>query len=533
MPAFRILIVDDEAPVLDALSGTLRAQLIGAVVDTASTAEAALQHVAQTNYDAIVSDIRMPDMDGLTLLKKIRELSAETPTILITGLNDHELAIQALRLGAYDYIRKPLEMDYLLATVNRAIHMRQLSLKVDGQKLALEQYATQLEQTVQERTHDLSREIAERKEIEEALRQSNLKLTDWVNELEHRTKQITSLSEMTALLQACQSVEEAYTVATQFLKELFEADSGSLCLLNDSMQLLETVGSWGPHSASVSEFQPAMCWALRRLQPHLMGDLSSTLICQHLRPSQAPNYFCVPLIGQGKALGLLVLQTGLKELSPEPGIRRSLMLAKQRLGEAVANHIALALANLSLRETLRNESIRDPLTDLFNRRYLDEALPRELRRAGRDQHPLSIIVIDVDYFKQFNDNFGHEAGDKMLQALARHLNSRTRGHDIACRYGGDEFLLALPGASLEVACQRAERIREEAKTLVFQSDMHSVASIRVSLGVASFPDHGSTVVTLIRAADLALYHAKAQGRDQVVRQGSPDSLPVLLDHPKS
>jgi diguanylate cyclase (GGDEF)-like protein len=205
------------------------------------------------------------------------------------------------------------------------------------------------------------------------------------------------------------------------------------------------------------------------------------------------------------------------------------MLAKQRLGEAVANHIALALANLSLRETLRNESIRDPLTDLFNRRYLDEALPRELRRAGRDQHPLSIIVIDVDHFKQFNDNFGHEAGDKMLQALARHLNSRTRGHDIACRYGGDEFLLALPGASLEVACNRAERIREEAKTLVFQSDMHSVASIRVSLGVASYPDHGSTVAALIRAADLGLYHAKAQGRDQVVQQ----ALPILFDHPKS
>ena len=532
MPAFRILIVDDDSAVLDVLSSTLSSQLIGTQVDRASTAEAALQHIGQTKYDTIISDIRMPDMDGLTLLKKIRALSAETPTILITGLDDQELAIQALRLGAYDYIRKPLEMDYLLASVNRAIKMRELSLKVDGQKLALEQHASQLEQTVQERTGDLSREITERKEAEEALRQSNLKLTDWVNELEHRTRQITSLSEMTALLQACHSVEETFTVATQFLKELFAADSGSLCLLNDSMQLLETVGSWGPHTATVSEFQPGMCWALRRLQPHMMGDLSSTLICQHLRPSQSPNYFCVPLIGQGKALGLLVFQTGLKELSPEPGIRRNLMLAKQRLGEAVANHIALALANLSLRERLRNESIRDPLTDLFNRRYLDEALPRELRRARRDQNPLSIIVIDVDYFKEFNDKFGHEAGDKMLQALARHLNSRTRGHDIACRYGGDEFLLALPGASLEVAGQRAERIREETKNLVFLPDIPSLASIRLSLGVSSFPEHGSTAGALIRAADLALYRAKAQGRDQVVLQESANSLPSLSNPPE-
>jgi len=242
-----------------------------------------------------------------------------------------------------------------------------------------------------------------------------------------------------------------------------------------------------------------------------MGDLSSTLICEHLRPSQAPNYFCFPLIGQGKALGLLVLQSGLKEVSPDPVARRKLLLTKQHLGEAVSNHIALALANLSLRETLRDESIRDPLTDLFNRRYLDETLPRELRRAERDQQALSLIILDVDHFKEFNDKFGHEVGDSLLRSLAAHLNSRTRGHDIACRYGGDEFLLVLPGASLEVACQRAERLREETKAL-------GDGSVCLSLGVASFPGHGSTATALIRAADLALYQAKAQGRNQVVSQ---------------
>jgi diguanylate cyclase (GGDEF)-like protein len=220
------------------------------------------------------------------------------------------------------------------------------------------------------------------------------------------------------------------------------------------------------------------------------------------------------LIGQGKALGLLVLQSGVKELSPDPDARRNLLLTKQHLGEAVANHIALALANLSLRETLREESVRDPLTDLFNRRYLDETLPRELRRAERDQQALSLIIIDVDHFKEFNDKFGHEAGDSMLRSLAAHLNSRTRGHDIACRYGGDEFLLVLPGASLEVATQRAERVREETKNL-------GNGTVCLSMGVSSFPDHGSTATALIRAADLALYQAKAQGRNQVVRQVVP------------
>ena len=140
MSAFRILVVDDESAVLDALASTLRSQLIGAVVDTAATADAALKQLAQTNYNAVVSDIRMPDMDGLTLLKEIRAISPATPTILITGVDDNDLAVQALRLGAYDYIRKPLEIDYLLASLNRAIQMRQLSLKVEGQQVDLERH---------------------------------------------------------------------------------------------------------------------------------------------------------------------------------------------------------------------------------------------------------------------------------------------------------------------------------------------------------------------------------------------------------
>ena len=256
MSVFRILVVDDESSVLDALASMLRSQLIGAVVDTAVTADAALKQLAQTSYDAIVTDIRMPDMDGLTLLKEIRALSPATPTILITGADDNELAVQALRLGAYDYIRKPPDIDYLLASLNRAIQVRQLSLKVEGQQLDLERHAIELEHTVQQRTHELSCEIAERKGIEEELRQSNLKLTDQIKELEERSQQITFLSEMTALLQACQSVQGACTVATQFLKDLFSADAGSLCLYHDSMRLVEVVASWdrtGPPSVNSSQ----------------------------------------------------------------------------------------------------------------------------------------------------------------------------------------------------------------------------------------------------------------------------------------
>jgi diguanylate cyclase (GGDEF)-like protein len=525
MASFRILMVDDEPAVLDALSNAVRMQLPETDVDTAGTAEAAFLQLKLTDYDVIVCDIRLPDMHGLQLLKEMRDLRPTTPTVVITGLDDQEMAIQALRIGAYDYIRKPLEIEYFVASLNRAIQMRQLSREIEAHKLALERHALELEQTVQDRTKELSREIADRKQIEDALQQSNLKLTDWVQELEHRTQQITYLSEMTALLQACQSVEEASTVATHFLKELFAGDCGSLCLYNESTQQIEVVTSWGGQNATMSEFVSDMCWGLRRLQPHAMGDLSSTLICQHVRPSHAINHICIPMIGQGKAFGLLFLQSGPRPLSPDPEARKNLILAKQRLGEAVANHIALALANLRLRETLRNESVRDPVTDLYNRRYLEETLPRELRRATREQQALSLIMIDVDHFKEFNDKFSHDAGDALLRSLARQLKSRTRGQDIACRYGGDEFLLVLPGASLEVGCQRAERLREEVKRMEIDQDLVSLVTVSLSLGVACFPEHGSTAAALIRAADLALYQAKSQGRDQVVAQALPQKPP--------
>jgi diguanylate cyclase (GGDEF)-like protein len=530
MACFRILMVDDEPSVLDVLSNAVRMQLPQTEVDTAGTAEAAFQQLKHNDYDAIVCDIHLPDMHGLQLLKEIRALCPATPTVVITGLDDQELAIQALRIGAYDYIRKPLEIEYFVASLNRAIQMRQMSRELEGHKLALERHALELEQIVGDRTRELSREIADRKQIEEALQQSNLKLTDWVQELQHRTQQITYLSEMTALLQACQSVEEASTVAAQSLKDLFADDCGSLCLYNESTQQMEVITSWGTHNASMSEFPPDMCWALRRLQPHAMGDLASTLVCQHLLPSRAVNHLCIPMIGQGKALGLLFLQSGLRPQSPRSEARRNLILAKQRLAEAVANHIALALANLHLRETLRNESVRDPVTDLYNRRYLEETLPRELIRATREQYPLSVIMIDVDNFKQFNDKFSHDAGDAMLRALAGQLKSHTRGQDIACRYGGDEFLVVLPGASMEVGCQRAERLREEVKRMEIDKTLVPLVTVSLSMGVACFPEHGSTAASLIRAADMALYSAKSQGRDQVVAQPisqkpSPESIP--------
>ncbi len=206
---------------------------------------------------------------------------------------------------------------------------------------------------------------------------------------------------------------------------------------------------------------------------------------------------------------------GLHEPEEEP-----LKAAKQKLAVTVTEQVALALSNIRLRETLRNQAIRDPLTGLFNRRYLEETLEQEISRAARNKQQIGAIMIDIDHFKRYNDTYGHEAGDAVLSELGRFLEKSLRGGDTPCRYGGEEFTVLLPGASLENALQKAERLREGVKELNVQHRGRSIGAITLSMGVACFPDQGLTGEILLRAADQALYQAKASGRDRVVSAGA-------------
>jgi diguanylate cyclase (GGDEF)-like protein len=182
----------------------------------------------------------------------------------------------------------------------------------------------------------------------------------------------------------------------------------------------------------------------------------------------------------------------------------------------VADQLGLAVANLKLRETLRNQSIRDPLTGLFNRRYLEETLEREIKRAERGRGAVGVVMLDLDRFKNFNDTFGHNVGDMLLAELGRLLQTSIRTSDVACRYGGEEFVLVIPDADVEVTCQRAERVREAVKRLFVSCRGQSVGSVTVSAGVAAYPTHGVTAEALVQAADAALYRAKSDGRDRVI-----------------
>jgi diguanylate cyclase (GGDEF)-like protein len=353
-------------------------------------------------------------------------------------------------------------------------------------------------------------DITERRKWEEAIQTTNDKLHALVAQVEERNRTMTLANELADMLQACQASEEAYRAIGHFMPRLFPDDAGALYMLNNSRNLFEPVASWGQDPLAVPVFGPDECWSVRRGRFHKVENPRDALCCSHVAEVVPGGYLCVPLIAQGETLGVFHLRPG----PPAAGQTPELAAVKDQLALTVTEDLALALANLRLRETLRSQAIRDPLTGLFNRRYLEETMERELNRVKRQELPLGVIMMDLDHFKQYNDSFGHRAGDELLSALGTLLKTHIRGEDIACRYGGEEFLLILPGASMETAQERAESLRQEVK--VMHQHYQGLKPTSLSLGVAVYPHHGNTGPQLIQSADVALYRAKRAGRDRVV-----------------
>jgi len=357
-------------------------------------------------------------------------------------------------------------------------------------------------------------DITERRRTEEELFKANEKLKEWVFEFSRRNKDVTLLNEMGDHLQACNTLEEAYAGVSRFASRMFPDLSGTLFVFNARKRVLEAAAQWGEPSPGAMIFPPDACWALRVGREHLVQDLGSDTLCGHLE-GYPRGYLCVPMIAHGEILGLLSLLQNPQENDPEETLAES----KKKLAVTAAKQIALSLANLNLKNSLREQAIRDPLTGLFNRRYMEEMLEREIFRVRRKGAPLGIIMLDLDHFKHFNDTFGHEGGDVLLQALAGLVHRYIRREDIACRFGGEEFIVILPEAPLQVTVERAELLRQQVQELQVTYQDRPLGAITVSLGVAVSPDHGANGEALIRAADGALYQAKEGGRNRVVTAG--------------
>jgi diguanylate cyclase (GGDEF)-like protein/PAS domain S-box-containing protein len=360
-------------------------------------------------------------------------------------------------------------------------------------------------------------DITEKRQIEATLHDAMAKLESTVTTINKHSQQISLLNEMGELLQSCLTLQEAYQSIIQVIPRLFPELAGTLFIVTPrKSQFLQVVASWGEVSVDEKIFTLDECWALRRGGVHIGKNYSSGLVCKHI-PASPVDYMCVPLIAHGEILGLIYMQvSGESSGDTQEGSADSLLIQNQQLAVTVAKQISMALANLSLRESLHIQAIIDPLTGLYNRRYMEETLAREIYRGRRREAPIGIILMDIDFFKSINDTYGHEAGDTLLAALGEFFKKHIRREDVPCRYGGEEVLLILPDANLENTYKRAEELRDLISRFNVKHLGLSLGKITASFGVASCPENGEDMEDVIRAADAALYLAKAGGRNQVI-----------------
>ena len=361
------------------------------------------------------------------------------------------------------------------------------------------------------------RDITEPKRAAESARRTNDELLALVTELQRRDSEMQSLISMDDLLQSCTIQEEAYKVVALAGGELFAGQTGCLAVLRGRNQYLEIVARWGDGPLGEPVFSVEDCWALRRGQLHEVNDAQAGLLCRHFAPRPQTRYLCMPLTVQGETLGVFCLIGA-------PANTSKHQVSELQLAVTVSESVKLSLSNLRLREKLRAEAIHDPLTGLFNRRYLEETLFRELHRARRGNSPLCLAMLDLDDFKLFNDKFGHDAGDSLLRGLGRLLRENLRKSDISCRYGGEEFVLVLPDSSLADAEQRVDQLRVLIKELQIQHGDQLLGPLTVSAGLAQADGHSANPSELLRAADEALYAAKNAGRDRVVVNQAKESV---------
>jgi diguanylate cyclase (GGDEF)-like protein/PAS domain S-box-containing protein len=364
------------------------------------------------------------------------------------------------------------------------------------------------------------RDITDRKKADE-------QLTVALLESETLARESKELSELGDSLHSCQTVEEAYKMSENALSGILGLRPGALCIINSSRDLVESAATWNNCTTTELLFHPDDCWGLRRGKPY--GGPGSPMACSHVRASGAMNFLCVPLVAQGETLGVVYVEDKLSLLAPSPQKVQFEQSTLKRRTIAVAERISLALVNLKLRELLRNQSIRDPLTGLYNRRYLEESLNRELHRAKRTGRNVSLVMLDLDHFKQFNDTFGHQGGDILLKEAAEVIKSRVRAGDIACRYGGEEFSLILAEVDTEGAQRCVENIRERIKHLSLHNRGQTLGTVTISAGIAAYPTDADSSEDLIHAADQALYRAKKAGRDCIFVYESLESGSKLTD----
>lgn len=347
-------------------------------------------------------------------------------------------------------------------------------------------------------------------ESAQAARQLEAQLAD----LARQAANLHLLNEMGDLMQSCSSQDDALKVLRHFVVRMFPGESGAVYLTSASLDCLDAELIWGdrPPDPSIATED---CWALRRGRGHSVSTAGPGLACHHIHASDDEGYACIPLVAQGDTLGVLSIRF-------ENDDQRS-VASREQYVVAVADQISLALSNLRLRSRLQEQSNRDGLTGLNNRRHLELAGRRALSRTLNAGQSASIMMLDLDDFKRFNDDHGHAAGDAVLIKFAHVLQEGFRDDDVVCRFGGEEFVVMLLGASPSVALRRAEALRKTVEELTIRHSGTILPRATVSIGVAHATDERMELNALLESADQALYRAKNGGRNRVVNADDEDA----------
>ena len=356
---------------------------------------------------------------------------------------------------------------------------------------------------------------------------TNERLARSLQILEDRALESEFLNSARDEVSLCMDVEEVYRSAMNCFSRLLMGTSGSLCIINNSRQSVEVVSSWkgvlegmGVKNSVEDFHSPESCCGLRSGQPRWRQPGASELHCSHFAGQGPDRYLCMPIVAHGNTMGMLYVECA-DELVMHwckqhmDGLRQLVKLT------------GMAIATLNLRSRLENQSIKDSLTGIFNRHFMQISLDRELSRARRRKQVLAVFMLDLDHFKNFNDTYGHAAGDKALRAVSDIFKASVRTEDIACRYGGEEFTIIMPDVTPEVAYERAENIRLTVEKLRLPLDREIYGEMTVSIGVSLYPHEGDSADLLLRNADQALYRAKRGGRNRVALFGEMGALGAI------
>lgn len=479
---FMCYVVDDE----ESIRGILKEALgsAGYQVELFPTADQAYARVKEAPPHVILSDIRMPGMSGIQLLEKVRELSSDIQFIVMTSHASLETAINAIRLGAYDYLHKPFEdIADVITTVDRTIEMLYL------------QY--QNEQLLEELGHknkaltSLNARIA--KEKEEVVR---------INTLMSQLAKVKDVSDTIQVFidNVSQLCGDEKVIFLRYLPAYY-----SLMVSHAAKLPIEELRKTG---INLKDIDPKVIMETLK-NPQMMPRLAE-LMGQVFKVTE---FLAVPVETDEEFVGIVVVCNNVNDTS------------MRRVFDSYVQIFRVSYSNAALQKRIHNMAIKDPLTGLHNRRFFNDKLDEEITRSRRTKMPVSLVYMDIDHFKKYNDQNGHPMGDQLLKMVATVLQKTSRKNDVVCRIGGEEFVLILPHTDSKGAAIKAEKLRRIIEATKFPfGEKQPLGMVSMSMGVSEYPSLSSDAESIVKSADEALYHAKKTSRNCVALATVPEGF---------